>query len=101
MERAEKYAHLSDRELKEAAFDEIVRQLQFMADRHPGHSERYFAEIAKRPKLWSAGQSPTPPPIQNRACEFPSTRLLNTRAVDISTISREACRDSDRVAVPN
>ncbi len=26
--------------------------------------------------LWSKGKSPFPTPIQNRACEFPSTRLL-------------------------
>ena len=26
---------------------------------------------------WSAEESPPPPPIQNRACEFPRTRLLD------------------------
>ncbi|EDZ93315.1 hypothetical protein AmaxDRAFT_3967 [Limnospira maxima CS-328] len=27
-------------------------------------------------RLWSKEKSPSPTPLQNRACEFPSTRLL-------------------------
>jgi hypothetical protein len=36
-------------------------------------------------KLQSAGPSLTPPLLQNRACEFPSTRLLSLRAIVIGT----------------
>jgi len=46
--------------------------------------------------LWSAGRSPAPPPIQNRACNFRGTRLLSTRFVVIDTLDRVTDRDSGR-----
>ena len=43
--------------------------------------------------VWSATGSPPPPPIQNRACEFPSTRLLSVWSSVIDT-SRFVLSDS-------
>jgi len=46
----DKYKHLDYKALKEAAFDEIVKQIQAMADKFPEHRERCLVEIAKRPE---------------------------------------------------
>src|SRR6266516_5889485 len=48
-----------------------VHDLLYHLIPHAGHAQ--FAHLA----VWSAKRSPSPPPIQNRACELLRTRLLS------------------------
>src|SRR5229473_1120485 len=65
----------------------VVAKLRFVVCLE--NEANYFLQQLVRPRrhakrshfsVWSAKSSPSPPPIQNRACELLRTRLLSVRS---------------------